>query len=91
MDCEKADSAARIATGPCRPERRIAPLTEISPRRSASQSVASAGAGPFRQRQGTVLASSQKGLATRSRVDMRSAIARRRPFRVPPVLRSALS
>ena len=32
MGCGESDSAACVATGPCRPERRIAPLTEISSR-----------------------------------------------------------
>jgi len=58
---------------------------------SDSQSLAGAGAGPFRQRRGTSLASLQKGLATRSSVAMSSAIARRRLFRTPPASRSALS
>jgi hypothetical protein len=91
MDCGESGSAACIATGPCRPERRIAPQTEISSRRLGSQSFASAGTGPFRQRRGTSLALSQKGLPTRSRVAMSSANARRRLFRAPPVSRSTLS
>jgi hypothetical protein len=91
MGSGESESAACGATGPCRPERRIALLREISSRRSASQSLAGDGVGPFRQRRGTSLASSQKGPATRNRVAMISAIARRHLFRAPPASLSAIS
>ena len=100
MGCGESDSAAGVATGPSRPERRIAPLTEISTGSSASQArgyrgamrgdLASAGAWPFGHRRRTSLASSRKGLATRSRAAVSAAIARRL-FRAPPVSPSALS
>ena len=57
------------------------------------RSLAGAGVRPLRQRERTSLASSRRsrGVATRSRVAMSSAIVRRRLFRAPPVLWLALS
>ena len=95
MGCGESDSAAGVATGPSRPERRIAPLTEISTGRSAfAIACRRMASGPCASGSEPSLASSlrsRRELATRSRVAMSSAIARRRLFRAPPVLWSALS
>jgi hypothetical protein len=98
MGCGESDSAAGVATGPSRPERRIAPLTATGSSGSQARGyrgatrgdLASAGAWPFSHRRRTSLASSRKGLATRSRAAVSTAIARRL-FRAPPVSPSALS
>jgi hypothetical protein len=82
MGCGESDSGACVATGPCRPEKRIALQTEICSRRSPSQSLAGGGVRTLRQRERTSVASSRRsrGVATRSRVVWP------RPFKGPPGL-----